>query len=389
MAVLHDNQPCFYVLSPQAWSAVQDNGGLQAAVSVVKHTESPMRVNSSQASAGPQDVMSLARQLLAAETQRMERGDLSPAAVGILRNRLKAHVLPFFRNVSPSSIDANLLEAFVERLTAAGLSTTTMSQYLVVVRKLLRLAVRQRLLHEMPEMPRVRVVHRPRAMLTLLEYRAVVRAAYRLVHQRKEAPQVKLQGRTRERFWVPDRLLTLPRDMAWVIRFMVNSFVRPGDLRQLKHKHVQVCRGEHLYLRLTLPETKRHDATMVTLRPAVQIYEAALAQARAQGLGGPDDYVFLPAERDREYALAVLGFWFKWVLREAGVATDDTWGRPRTLYCLRHTAIMFRLLYGQGIDMLTLARNARTSVQMIERFYASALDGEMNVAMLQSRRKSN
>jgi hypothetical protein len=26
-------------------------------------------------------------------------------------------------------------------------------------------------------------------------------------------------------------------------------------------------------------------------------------------------------------------------------------------------------------------------VQMIERFYASALDGEMNVAMLQSRRK--
>ena len=224
-------------------------------------------------------------------------------------------------------------------------------------------------------------------MLTLSEYRAVVRAAHRLVHQRKEAPQVKLQGRTRERFWVPDRLLTLPRDMAWVIRFMVNSFVRPGDLRQLKHKHVQVCRGEHLYLRLTLPETKRHDATMVTLRPAVQVYEAALAQARAQGLGGPDDYVFLPAERDREYALAVLGFWFKWVLREAGVATDDTWGRPRTLYCLRHTAIMFRLLYGQGIDMLTLARNARTSVQMIERFYASALDGEMNVAMLQSRRK--
>jgi len=47
---------------------------------------------------------------------------------------------------------------------------------------------------------------------------------------------------------------------------------------------------------------------------------------------------------------------------------------------------MFRLLYGQGIDMLTLARNARTSVQMIEKFYASSLDGEMNVKMLQSRR---
>ena len=386
VAVLHNNQPCFYVLSPQAWSAVHDNGALPAALSVTQTTERPAQDGLNQAPSAAQDVVSLARQLVASETQRMERGDLSPAAVGILRNRLKAHVLPFFRNVEPCRIDAALLDAFVERLTAAGLSTTTMSQYLVVVRKLLRLAVRQKLLHEVPEMPHVRVVHRPRAMLTVHEYLAVVRAAHRLTRQRREAPQVKLQGRTRERFWVPDRLLTLPRDMAWVIRFMVNSFVRPGDLRQLKHKHVQVCRGEHLYLRLTLPETKRHDASMVTLRPAVQVYEAALAQARAQGLGGPEDYVFLPAERDREYALAVLGFWFKWVMREAGVPTEDTWGRPRTLYCLRHTAIMFRLLYGQGIDMLTLARNARTSVQMIERFYASALDGEMNVAMLQSRR---
>jgi hypothetical protein len=38
--------------------------------------------------------------------------------------------------------------------------------------------------------------------------------------------------------------------------------------------------------------------------------------------------------------------------------------------------------------MLTLARNARTSVNMIERFYASALSGEMNVGMLQSRRQT-
>jgi len=33
-----------------------------------------------------------------------------------------------------------------------------------------------------------------------------------------------------------------------------------------------------------------------------------------------------------------------------------------------------------------LARNARTSVEMIDRFYAKPLTGEMNVAMLQSRR---
>ena len=396
VAVLHENQPFFYVLSPAAWVAMQpseptrgDAGQSQDSSDRLPKIETPQAPLSAIRGDALDRMEWLAGQLLVFEMQRMERGDLSRAAVGILRNRLQAHVMPFFRDIPPSSIDACLLEDFLERLTTAGLSTTTMSQYLVVVRKLLRLAVRYKLLGEMPEMPKVTVVHRPRAMLTLREYEAVVRAAHRLARHGQQAPQIKLQGNDRERFWVAPRHLILPKDMAWVIRFMVNSFVRPGDLRQLKHKHVQVCRGEHLYLRLTLPETKRHDAPMVTLRPAVQVYEAVLKQSRAQGYGRPDDYVFLPAERDREYALAVLGFWFKWAVREAGVAADDTWGRPRTLYCLRHTAIMFRLLYGQGIDMLTLARNARTSVQMIERFYASALDGEMNVAMLQSRRKNS
>jgi integrase len=382
VAVLHENQPYFYVLSPQGWSALQGEDWQQRAQA--KPRNPAVEVQAS----GHDRFDWLAEQVLKAETHRMERGDLSRAAVGILRNRLHAHVMPFFRDLLPSQTDTLVLEAFVQRLTRVGLSTTTMSQYLVVVRKLLRLAVRSRLLGEIPEMPQVRVIHRPRAMLSLSEYKAVVAAANRLVKQQLLAPQIKQKGQARERFWVQPRHLTLPRDMAWAIRFMVNSFIRPGDLRQLKHKHVQICRGEHIYLRLTLPETKRHDAPMVTLRPAVQIYEAALAQARTQGLGGAEDYVFLPGEKDRGYALAVLGFWFKWVMREADVPTADIWGRPRTLYCLRHTAIMFRLLYGQGIDMLTLARNARTSVQMIERFYASALDGEMNVAMLQSRRKT-
>lgn len=390
VAVLDDNQPCFYVLSPSAWSCLQKEGVTHAVLTeaALPASKSDVPVLTRSAPQRAHDNFDwLAEQLLQSESQRVERGELSAAALGILRNRLRAHVLPFFNDIVPSGVDAQVADAFLDRLTAAGLSTTTMSQYLVVVRKLLKQAVKHKLLREIPEMPKVNVVHRPRAMLTLAEYASVVRAAHRLSRSQQTAPQVKLQGNKRERFWVAPKHLILPRDMGWVIRFMVNSFVRPGDLRQLKHKHVQVCRGEHLYLRLTLPETKRHDAAMVTLRPAVQIYEALRIQALAQGYGGPEDYVFLPGERDREYALAVLGFWFKWVMREANVALDDTWGRPRTLYCLRHTAIMFRLLYGQGIDMLTLARNARTSVQMIERFYASALDGEMNVAMLQSRRK--
>ena len=62
-------------------------------------------------------------------------------------------------------------------------------------------------------------------------------------------------------------------------------------------------------------------------------------------------------------------------------------GEERTLYSLRHTCIMWRLLLGEGINTLALARNARTSVEMIDRFYAKPLSGEMNIEMLQSRRR--
>lgn len=145
-------------------------------------------------------------------------------------------------------------------------------------------------------------------------------------------------------------------------------------------------RGSHSYLRLTLPESKRHDKPIVTLQPAVRVYGHLRAQWETQGLARPDDWVFLPQEKDREHALALFNFWLKWVLREAELSLCDAHGQPRTLYCLRHAAITFRLLYGQGFDMLTLARNARTSVDMIEKFYASSLTGEMNIGMLQSRR---
>ncbi len=56
------------------------------------------------------------------------------------------------------------------------------------------------------------------------------------------------------------------------------------------------------------------------------------------------------------------------------------------LHLIRHTCIMYRLIYGDGMDLLTLATNARKSVDMIARFYASQLTGEMNIDMIQSRR---
>jgi hypothetical protein len=61
---------------------------------------------------------------------------------------------------------------------------------------------------------------------------------------------------------------------------------------------------------------------------------------------------------------------FKRIVAETGIEIKTD--KKLTLYSLRHTAIMFRLTIGQ-VDTLSLARNARTSQAMIDKFYAAHL----------------
>jgi hypothetical protein len=401
VAVMHQDKPLFYVLSPSAMRSQNQEPTTLATVSnlpvavplpfplppvLAPPPAAPLPATPEPSATGTTFRM-LARKLVEQESQRLARGEICTASVGVLRNRLDAHVLPHFGAMEVGQIKTRDLDAFVQRLSSHALSSNTLSQYMVVMRKLLKLARREELLAELPEMPRIKLVTKSRSMLNVSEYRCLIQTARRLSRQQREAPKHKDSDGERDRFWVQPRHLILPPDLAWVISFMVNSFVRPSDIKFLQHQHVTVVRGEHLYLRLNLPETKRHDKPIVTLRPAVRVYESIQARAREIGKDAPQDYVFLPDVKDRQYALALLGFWLKWIMREAGIARVDALGHARTLYSLRHTAIMYRLLYGQGIDMLTLARNARTSVDMIERFYASTLSGEMNVGMLQSKRQ--
>ena len=175
-------------------------------------------------------------------------------------------------------------------------------------------------------------------------------------------------------------------DLQYLIVFMVNSFIRPTDLKNMKHEHVTIVRGEHVYLRLNLPESKKHDKPIVTMRPAVRAYERLLERDKARGYGKPEDYVFMPELWDRLVMIMRYGYQLQRVQEVAGVGVNKSNGMKRTLYSLRHTAITLRLLYGGNIDLLTLARNARTSVEMIETYYSSNLTAEMNIGLLQGKR---
>ncbi len=322
----------------------------------------------------------VAAQMVANEKARVDRGEFALGSLKVLRNRLDAHILPRWGKQSPDSIDHAALLSFTQFLSKT-FSTTTVSQYLIIVRKALTLAVAVGTLDKLPGFPKIRVQTTPRGAFTPTEYWRIIRTARKLQGTRHPDSDSTL----RKNYRLRSAEYTMPPDVAWVIGFMVNSFIRPSDLKTLKHRHIEVVRNDNTYLRLTLPETKSHGRPIVTLQPAVRIYQQLTRHYAAKNLAAPDDYLFLPHLRDRHYAHWVLAFYFNWVLAKINLKLGPH-GQERSLYSLRHSSITFRLLYGQGIDLLTLARNARTSVEVINNHYASTVTGEQNIALLQSRR---
>jgi len=349
----------------------------------VLHDSSPLIVQQrdDQASTVPQDTFAaLSAQMFAAEQARVERGEFTRGSLMVLRNRLDSHLLPRWGTLPITAIGYREIMEFVDFMSQAK-SSTTISQYIIAIRKVFHHAVRMGVLDKLPEFPKIKIKTASRGAFTPTEYWRILRTARSL--RGKPHPDSKRALRKSYKLVYSD--YCMPPDVAWAVGFMVNSFIRPSDLKTLKHRHVEVVRGKNTYLRLTLPETKKHDAPIVTLFPAVRIYRQIVKYQQPRGKANPNDYLFLPELRDRNYALNVLSLMFNWVLAVTG-CKENAHGQPRSLYSLRHSAITFRLLYGQGIDLLTLARNARTSVEVINNHYASTVSGEQNIALLQSRR---
>jgi integrase len=356
-----------------------ENSLIQHRSQVFESTQESAQGKEKQVSCKPANTFgALAAQMYANEQSRVERGEFSLGSLQVLRNRLDAHILPRFAALPVSHVDYSVLLGFAQFLSQS-FSTVTVSQYLIAVRKVLTHAARTKAIAAVPEFPKIKVVTVPRSAFTPTEYWKILRAARRL----RGCTHPDSQQALRQSHKLRHGHNKMPPDMAWIVCFMVNAFIRPSDLRTLQHRHVEVVsNGNGRYLRLTLPETKKHSSPIVTLQPAVRVYQEICKHQGAR----PDDYLFFPKIQDRTYALALMSVLFNWVLAETKLK-QNAHGKPRTLYSLRHSAITFRLLYGQGIDLLTLARNARTSVDVINTHYASTVTGEQNIALLQSRRQ--
>jgi integrase len=314
---------------------------------------------------------------------RVKRGEFAAANIPIFMQRMQNSILPYFGALTMDQIGYKELSVFMEMLSNRDLSATTVHQHMVAIRKVFAHAHENNIIKILPKFPAVKVIDKPRGSFSITEYRDLVRLARKRIGEHVPEQFSKKYRSSRE---ILERHGYINADLHWLIRFMVNGFMRPGDIKFLQHKHVTVVRGKNIYLRLNLPETKKHNKPIVTLQPAVFVYERLLAKQKTQGYGSPDDYLFLPDLKDRKWLLVAYGWQFMYLQSLAGIEGNAANGQTRTLYSLRHTAMTFRLLYGGKIDLITLARNARTSVEMIDRFYSSNLTAEMNIDLLQGRR---
>jgi integrase len=317
----------------------------------------------------------LIEEILQRELERVARDEIKKESWLMTKIRLEGLVFDFLRLKPLRSINTKTVQDFVQFLTEKNLAGSTILGYLAHFRKLLKLLFVRGVISQMPLFPPVKLQLNSRGAFTVTEYKLILQKSKELTRTTyTDWPPGK-------RIWIHATYHTMPIEMNGLIRFMVYTFVRHGDVRQLQHKHIEIIKGQFNYLRLTLPEVKRHKAPIVSLPPAVRIYERLLARQKAQGFGRPDDYVFFPQEPNRRRMLDIIGWLFNWILKDLGIKQGPH-GAMRSLYSLRHTAITFRLIFGGNIDLLTLARNARTSVEMIEKFYASTLSAEMNIALL-------
>ena len=327
------------------------------------------------------DIHQVIQVILAQEKHKVARNEITEGTFRMTKVRLETNIAYFFDNTDLRTVNMGSIARFIDFLSEQELSTPTIVGYIAQLRKVLRYLVEQAYITHMPMFPKMKVTQKPRGAFTVTEYAAILRQSKTL------RQHVFVWNKPDTRFHIKPEYRSMPIEMNGLIRFMVYTFLRPCDVRQLKNKHIEIISGKFNYLRLTPPEIKRHKAPTVSLPQAVNIYKKLLAYQTAKGFGRPDDYVFFPEEKNRLRCLNTIGWLFNWIMNSLGIKAGPH-GADRSFYSLRHTAITFRLIFGGNIDLLTLARNARTSVEMIEKFYASTLSAEMNISLLHSKRRS-
>jgi integrase len=327
-------------------------------------------VNASETKAEPtsrKTLQMVANSLWAKNETRIKNGELHKDKVSKDRYVFEKHIKPFFGGHDIKKIDADLLEQFKGYLADQDLSVGSQLSYINVVMALLKEAQVKRLITHLPPKPRIRIDDGVRGYFDDEEFAKLRKA----IHENRDntyefkAADGEVYRKTR-----------ITEELSLAVSFMVETYIRPTDLKVIRHDDIKLIDKSGItFLVLEHDKTKGHKKHMVSTELGLAVYQRVVQQRQRNGGFKPTDHVFMPDFNDspstRDSALQNLSTQFSAVLRMSGM-DKDRHGKPRTLYSLRHTAIVRSLRKGVPIELI--ASNARTSTDMIRRFYGTHVD---------------
>lgn len=297
------------------------------------------------------------------EYAAITQGERNPEYANSHEIRLRCQLLPFFGNRALSEITPGLVQEYrakrAQDKTRLGRAPTrsTVHQEIVTLRLVLKAANRNGWLPYIPDLSAPygssgKIRHR--AWFSPEEYKQL----YEATRRRAQHP---LRGKWR---WSCEQLHDY-------VLFMANTGLRPDEAARLEYRDVGVVLDEATRETILVIEVrgKRGVGYCKSTAGAVRPFE----RLRERNKPKPSDRLFPKRHRDL----------FNQILKEENLKFDRD-GQQRTAYSLRHTYICLRLM--EGADIYQIAKNCRTSVEMIEKFYASHLKTQLDAAAINVRR---
>jgi integrase len=253
----------------------------------------------------------------------------------------------------------------------------TMHQEIVTLRQTLKTAIRHGWLDRLPDLSQVyrasaKISHR--AWFSPEEYKKLYEATRKRAHEPKNA-RYKWESEQLHDYVLFAANTGLRPDEAWRLQFRDVTIVEDHTSGQtILEIEVRGKRGVGFCKSMT-GAVRPFERLKARPRPARADEPSKHGGATVNGQGShcrptqPTDRLFPKWQREL----------FKTILQEENLRFDRD-GRPRTAYSLRHTYICLRLM--EGADIYQIAKNCRTSVEMIEKYYAAHIKTNLDAASI-------
>jgi hypothetical protein len=243
------------------------------------------------------------------------------------------------------------------------LRPSTKNMLSATFRNVLKVARDDGIIDTVPETPRTRQKDNPRPFFRFHPLVDKDADAYK-----KLLDAAKALAERKEKI----RFVPITDELYDLILFVTHTFVRPTttELYALKHADIQIAENPKRLL-LTIRNGKTGYRVANSMEAAVSVYQR-IKQRNPEA--DREDFLFLPSYKNRSTASQIMRRQFNKALEFAQIKFDPYTNQDHSVYSLRHTAICMRIILSQGqVNVFNLAKNAGTSVEQIERFYARNL----------------